>query len=537
MWGIIIVRRRIPIDEPKNIDKQRNKRVIRVRERPKKAYPIYPHRQLKELEFSTEKQKAQRSKRLYEDPEFPPEAAIQFHPLAEWRRPHRIVERPVFFSTNVSRHDIQQTGLGDCFFLAPLSLIADRPDLIEQVVPRNQSFGSDYAGIFNFNFWQHGTWINILVDDRLPVNVFTKKLKFTRARNYNVFWIPLIEKAFAKLYGGYANIHGGHSAYAMQNLTGGISVFNLWKSRTPEKLKKAYEKLLLEHKLGVLLCAKSGSKKIFEDSKGNVVTIHQMGLMPNHAYAVTDVRKIDTTNGMKRLVRIRNPWGRIEWNGDWSSSSSLWKTVKDSKLRRELLDKEVNGEYWMDFWDFVRFFKNIDRCYLGPEIMIQSENGRPTTKSSGCSFDSVHANGSWSSYFNTNGGGFPKGIQRGNFHRNPQYIVSFSSDQKSVADQKLRILLIWQIVQKYVREHGLSEMFISCAIYALTPEQASQSNKFPLKFFQTQTPVNKIEYSMLTSQRKKIKPGDYVFVPFCSRQNGNGFFLLRIFANGRLKMR
>lgn len=67
----------------------------------------------------------------------------------------------------------------------------------------------------------------------------------------------------------------------------------------------------------------------------------------------------------------------------------------------------------MDFWDFVRFFKNIDRCYLGPEIMIQSENGRPATKSSGCSFDSVYANGSWSSYWNTNGGGFPKGIQRG----------------------------------------------------------------------------------------------------------------------------
>jgi hypothetical protein len=67
----------------------------------------------------------------------------------------------------------------------------------------------------------------------------------------------------------------------------------------------------------------------------------------------------------------------------------------------------------MDFWDFVRFFKNIDRCYLGPEIMIQSENGRPATKSSGGLFDSVHANGSWSVDENTNGGGFPKGIQRG----------------------------------------------------------------------------------------------------------------------------
>jgi hypothetical protein len=50
----------------------------------------------------------------------------------------------------------------------------------------------------------------------------------------------------------------------MQNLTGGISVFNLWKSKKdPEKLCKAYDKLLLEHKLGVLHCAKSGSRKIF----------------------------------------------------------------------------------------------------------------------------------------------------------------------------------------------------------------------------------------------------------------------------------
>jgi hypothetical protein len=77
-----------------------------------KAYPIYPHRQLKAIDFAGEKQKAQKAKKLFEDPEFPPEAAIQFHPLAEWRRPYRIVEKPVFFSTSVSRHDIQQTGLG-----------------------------------------------------------------------------------------------------------------------------------------------------------------------------------------------------------------------------------------------------------------------------------------------------------------------------------------------------------------------------------------------------------------------------------------
>lgn len=67
----------------------------------------------------------------------------------------------------------------------------------------------------------------------------------------------------------------------------------------------------------------------------------------------------------------------------------------------------------MDFWDFVRFFKNIDRCYLGPELMVESENGRPSTVSSKGAFNAVDANGSWSFHWNTNGGGYPKGVARG----------------------------------------------------------------------------------------------------------------------------
>lgn len=122
----------------------------------------------------------------------------------------------------------------------------------------------------------------------------------------------------------------------------------------------------------------------------------------------------------------------------------------------------------MDFWDFVRFFKNIDRCYLGPELIIESENGRPSTvPSKGC-FDYVHADGIWSSHWETNGGGYPKCVMRGTFHKNPQYVVNFSSNDKTVKDEKSKILLIWQIIQKFIREQGLPEFFISCVIFALT---------------------------------------------------------------------
>lgn len=113
-------------------------------------------------------------------------------------------------------------------------------------------------------------------------------------------------------------------------------------------------------------------------------------------------------------------------------------------------------------------FKNIDRCYLGPELIVYSENGRPSTVPSKGSFDYVHADGMWSSHWETNGGGYPKGVVRATFSKNSQYVVNFTSNDKTISDQKSRALLIWQILQKFIREQGLPEMFISCAIFELT---------------------------------------------------------------------
>jgi hypothetical protein len=50
--------------------------------------------------------------------------------------------------------------------------------------------------------------------------------------------------------------------------------------------------------------------------------------------------------------------GKLEWNGDWSSKSPLWKTVKDIKLCRQMLDSDVNGEYWSVSINFSKF-KNL----------------------------------------------------------------------------------------------------------------------------------------------------------------------------------
>ena len=64
------------------------------------------------------------------------------------------------------------------------------------------------------------------------------------------------------------------------------------------------------------------------------VTANEHGIVPGHAYTITDIQIVELRKGRKgqwpqkrnsleetaiRLLRIRNPWANEkEWNGDWS---------------------------------------------------------------------------------------------------------------------------------------------------------------------------------------------------------------------------
>ena len=156
-----------------------------------------------------------------------------------------IFEDPKFTVDGYSSSDIKQGANGDCWWLAGVATIAHRKDLMGKVcVARDED-----CGVYGFVFQRDGEWISTLVDDNLYLkakdfdyygdvyDATGKKgrkhrknkqtgsdaLYFARCDDPNETWLPLLEKAYAKVHGDYEAISGGWPGEAVEDMTGGVS--------------------------------------------------------------------------------------------------------------------------------------------------------------------------------------------------------------------------------------------------------------------------------------------------------------------------
>ena len=73
------------------------------------------------------------------------------------------------------------------------------------------------------------------------------------------------------------------------------------------------------------------------------------GLLQNHTYSLLSVNKIEKDGQRIYLIKLRNPWGEVEWNGNWSATSDLWTKELKAQLGLSMLD---DGTFWVSFNDF-----------------------------------------------------------------------------------------------------------------------------------------------------------------------------------------
>ena len=58
-------------------------------------------------------------------------------------------------------------------------------------------------------------------------------LIYAKAGTSDETWVPLIEKAYAKLYGCYAHTEGGQTREAIEDLTGCVSPYSIFRTYSP----------------------------------------------------------------------------------------------------------------------------------------------------------------------------------------------------------------------------------------------------------------------------------------------------------------
>ncbi|XP_007430112.1 calpain-13, partial [Python bivittatus] len=150
----------------------------------------------------------------------------------QWLRPPELVENPSLFVDGISRFDIiQGRRIGNCWVLAALGSLTQQQRFLENVIPKDQGFNYTYAGIFHFQFWHFGDWVDVVVDDRLPF--CDGDYLSVKPRSKNEFWPSLLEKAYAKWRGSYEKLHFGFISEALVDLTGGVQLpFSLRSSPT-----------------------------------------------------------------------------------------------------------------------------------------------------------------------------------------------------------------------------------------------------------------------------------------------------------------
>ena len=486
----------------------------------------------------------------------------------EWYSINEISDNPTFFYDGVESNDVMQGKLSNCWFISALSIIATKDYLLrgefneniledgkideEEIKMMSEGIYPPIfhifspKGIYCFRFFKNLKWRYVIIDDRLPCEkVFDsnqpKILFFAHCRQHNEFWVPLIEKAYAKIHGSYIDLNSGFIDDGLVDMTGLVSKKILKNNELQINSPKIDEfwNLLKEYstlKFDKDLYTKSGKKvtsKYYTRNKsmigcsvvGNgtesrvVIQGHSVGIIAGHAYSILDVFEIPKPKSKKkrkqsRLLRLRNPWGHTEWNGKWCDDSEEVEKNKKRILKvleekyadtNEKIDFSKNdGTFLMRYSDFRKIFNNFLFCQNFPPNYI------------GVRF--------YDQWTEENAGGIPKTDNKQeyiDFMKNPQYYINLGRRGK----------LIVNLLQDDSRLLGF------------TPGEYNK--KVCVTLFKTKNKMPKniyseaIKSSLITQRRDLyfeaiVEKGEYIIMPSTYKKGDCSSFIIEFYFEDEL---
>ena len=268
----------------------------------------------------------------------------------EWKRLSEIYVDNVLFEDNIDLEDIRQGKIGNCYFLSSIAAMTEYPNLISQIFKTKEQNAQCYWEIILFI---NGKFQIVILDDYIPVIKGTNDPYFSKPNNKEL-WVVLLEKAWAKVNGGYANIISGWPSDVFSCFTGyATSYLVINENNNVEEISNVID---MYDKANCILCA---------SVRGDDDKVENMGLIKGHTYTLIGSFLVETEKGQKiKLVKLRNPWGYKEWKGDYSDKSEKWEEIKSKDKAQLKVNDKDDGSFFMEINDFIQFFVRVDICNI-----------------------------------------------------------------------------------------------------------------------------------------------------------------------------
>ncbi|XP_055879275.1 uncharacterized protein LOC106058299 [Biomphalaria glabrata] len=358
--------------------KARETHSLPILERPARETPYQDYTRIRKMiQAKADLKGGLTSSDLFVDASFPPDrSSLTYVYSGDDKYEHTLFRRP-----KETRETPMLTGVGGIcdepfpwqmwkqrgWFHGALVVVSLSARALERLIPgyRNneQNFDANYSGCFHFHLWRFGEWVDIVVDDYLPMldafPLFCKPLGTA-----GEMWGPLVEKAYAKCKRTFQAIEYGFTLDVLTDLTGAVCEFFTPDIDPPSNL---FHILYKSGSCRSLMACWRNNKRLtpagfnWTDDSGGADR-------ERYLHIITAVTKFSVSGGrMEPMVRLKCPFAaEPKWQGRFSDGDTAsWQNVNSEFMSRlQPHTKKDSDEYWMTYGDF--------RCNFGGLFIISS---------------------------------------------------------------------------------------------------------------------------------------------------------------------
>ena len=194
-------------------------------------------------------------------------------------------------------------------FFHAISILLSYPHLINQIF-KTKTVSKE--GCYELYIFANGEYKIVVIDDYFPIIKGTNSLRFAKP-NKAELWLMLLEKAYAKVHGGYASLLSCDV----------ISVLRCFTGFACERLN--FFDIDLEDLENAIHTNKSNNK-LFVTPKESSSSV---GLIKGKTYELVDLYDVKTKDNEGnekdlKMVKIKNMFEYDKYKGEYSTESTLW---------------------------------------------------------------------------------------------------------------------------------------------------------------------------------------------------------------------